>query len=97
MVELTKAQTSASAGGDTDTNALKEKSELELKIKQLTDEKEILKSDLGEIVNITYGGMIDLSLSDWIITVSHIQRIILEILLVTVVICRLLLTCIIWL
>ena len=75
LVELTKAQTSASAGGDTDTNALKEKSELELKIKQLTNEKEILKSDLGEIVNITYGGMIDLSFSDWIITVSHLQRI----------------------
>ena len=54
LSELTKTQTAASAGGDTDTNALKEKSELELKIKQLTDEKEILKSDLGEIVNITH-------------------------------------------
>ena len=49
LAELTKTQTAASAGGDTDTNALKEKSELERKIKQLTDDKEILKSDLGEI------------------------------------------------
>ena len=54
LAELTKAQTASAAGGYTDANSLKEKSELELKIKQLTDEKEILKSDLGERVSITY-------------------------------------------